>query len=169
MTIVFLVLVIIGSIGAAVTLSDEKRGKGWRNGGRGGKNIRPLTDQEEAWNILSGEQEMTLEISEKWGQKAHAVTNQVRKTKEEGSNGRLEELVWSDNLHAIAYQRCDEVAKGIIPYGQSNFMNLLNELRSIYEPKYEVVSFTEQLAKIVDTRQGEDYIDDWQVNWKIDH
>lgn len=48
-------------------------------------------------------------------------------------------------------------------------MNLLNELRSIYEPKYEVVSFTEQLAKIVDTRQGEDYIDDWQVNWKIDH
>lgn len=67
MTIVFLVLVIIGSIGAAVTLSDEKRGKGWRNGGRGGKNIRPLTDQEEAWKILSGEQEMTLEISEKWG------------------------------------------------------------------------------------------------------
>ena len=66
---------------------------------------------------------MTSEISEKWGQKAHLVTNQARV--ERSGNG-LEELVWSKQLHTIAYQRCDEVAKGVIPFGQSNFMNLLN-------------------------------------------
>ena len=115
---------------------------------------------------------MTPAISEKWGKKAHEVTNQFRASEGASITGNdvgLEEFVWSNQLHSIAYQRCDEVAKGIIPYGQSNFMNLLTQMRTYFEPKYEVASLAEQITKIVDAGQMEDYINDWRVNWTVDH
>ena len=42
-------------------------------------------------------------------------------------------------------------------------------MRAMYEPKYEVASLAEQITKIVDAGQMEDYINDWRVNWTVDH
>ena len=61
--------------------------------------------------MLSGNDLMTLGISEKWGQKANDVTN-----KERVRQG-LEPLEWSSEMHRIAYLRTEEVAQGKIPFG----------------------------------------------------
>ena len=65
---------------------------------------------------------MTPEISTKWGKKSHVATNEFR---EELNQENLDDLEWSEKLHTIAYERNKQVAKGIIPIGQSNFSNLL--------------------------------------------
>ena len=61
------------------------------------------------------------------------------------------------------------MAKGIIPYGQSNFANLLLQMRAMYEPRYEVASMSEKIAKIVNAGYEEDYIGDWEKSWTLDH
>ena len=62
-----------------------------------------LTDSEEAWQVLTGEVEMTPEISTKWGKMAQTVTNLYRTDTSQDNNPAREELEWSDKLHTIAY------------------------------------------------------------------
>ena len=109
---------------------------------------------------------MSSEISTKWGEKAHKMTNQLRT--DEGKLGE-KELLWSQKLHTIAYQRGEEVAKGIIPFGQSNFNNLMLQMRSLYSPKYDVTSLAEYPFKIQNAGYTEDYIEDWKSSLKFDH
>ena len=148
--VILLLVLVIGAITVAVIVTEDGQGRGGRRrgGNRDVNTAENLTDQEEAWLVLSAELEMTPEISTKWGLKAHEVTNEYRTDTSQDELPR-DELDWSDKLHTIAYQRCSEVAKGIIPYGQSNFANLLLQMRAMYEPKYEVASMSEKIAKIV--------------------
>ena len=71
-------------------------------------------------------------------------------------------------MHRIAYIRTEEVAQGKIPFGQSNFMSLLSQTRSIYGPEFDVF-MSEKIAKIVNAGFDEDYINDWQSEWTVDH
>ena len=77
--------------------------------------------------------------------------------------------MWSQKLHTIAYQRGEEVAKGIIPFGQSNFNSLILQMRSLYAPNYEVTSLAEYPFKIRNAGYREDYIEDWRASLKFDH
>ena len=54
--------------------------------------------------IFKGEMEMDIEVSKELGKRANKVTNEARLL------FGLKELVWSDNMHRIAYNRCYEVA-----------------------------------------------------------
>jgi len=63
---------------------------------------------------------MTLEISTWWGKQAHKEANEVR------SSRGLKLLVWSNQMHTVAYQRCIEVVRGIIPFKQSNLLNVIS-------------------------------------------
>ena len=42
-------------------------------------------------------------------------------------------------------------------------------MRSMYEPKYDVLSLAEQISKIVNVNSEFDYIDSWYKNWTLDH
>ena len=72
--------IVIGMISGAVIMTGRKGGK--RHRGKHNDDFNALdqllSDQDEAWKILTGELAMTSEISTKWGQKAHKVTNQAR-------------------------------------------------------------------------------------------
>ena len=72
-------------------------------------------------------------------------------------------------MHSVAYQRCHEVAKGIIPFNQGNLMNLISQTRSFYEPDFQVVSLSEQVARLKHVRIGQDYIQDWFNAWNVEH
>ena len=83
---------------------DGKRGRGGRRRGddQDDNTAEELTDQEEAWLVLSAELEMSPEISTKWGLKAHEVTNKYRiDASQDGLPRNV--LDWSDKLHTIAY------------------------------------------------------------------
>ena len=84
-------------IGAVVLTSDGHGRRGGKRRGDGGHKNKQISDQDEAWKILTGELPMSPEISTKWGLKAHQVTNQERSRLDE------KELEWSDELHTIAY------------------------------------------------------------------
>lgn len=69
----------------------------------------------------------------------------------------------------MAYGRCRDVATGVIAFGQTNFVNLISQARTIYSPK-EVTSFAEQMAKIVNVYSiEEDYVSEWEKAWTVDH
>ena len=91
----------------AVIVTEEGQGRGGRGGRRRGGDRdddtpENLSDQDEAWLVLSAELEMTPEISTKWGLKAHKVTNEYRTDTSQNELLR-DELEWSDKLHTIAY------------------------------------------------------------------
>ena len=117
----------------------------------------------QAAKILAGEAQMTYEISAWWGKKAHEQTNLVRETR------GLKPLDWSNQMHTVAYQRCLEVVRGIIPFKQSNLLNVISETRSFYEPDYQIGSLSEQSEKLRHVKAGQDYIKDWVDAWNIDH
>ena len=99
---------------------------------------------------------MSAKVSKEWGYRAHEVTNRYRSSK------GLTTLDWSDDLHEIAFQRCKEVATRVTPFGQTNFLNLISQARTIFQPDYNVVSFTEEMAKItMAVNIDEDYIGLW--------
>ena len=75
---------------------------------------------------------MTASLSEYYGTAAHYLVNKDRET--EGKR-RLE---WSDKLHAIAYQRNSEIARGIIPYAKTKLGDLVNYARTAYGDNYSV-------------------------------
>ena len=63
---------------------------------------------------------MTIQISEAWGKEATQMMNRIRA---ERNNLALQ---WSNSMHTVAYQRCKEIARGIIQFEQSNLINLLS-------------------------------------------
>ena len=95
--------------------------------------------EEQVEQILNGDLDMTIQISEAWGKQATQMMNRIR------AERNLKPLRWSNHMHTVAYQRCKEIATGLIPFDKSNLMNLLQQTRSFYEPNYVVPQMSEQL------------------------
>ena len=109
---------------------------------------------------------MSLAVSEEYGKLAHELTNEARIAEKQAQSV----LDWSDILHNLAYNRLESVARGEIEFGRSNFGVLLAEIRSEFEPDFQVFSMSEQITKIVDVRKSsEDYVQEWRDNWRLDH
>ena len=156
LVIIFLLVAIVVATVTAFMVSNENY--------LSSRKESPKADKNKVIEILVGELEMDISFSKQVGKLALEAANKMRT-----ENGIENELEWSKELHKIAYQRNFEVAKGVMKFEQSNFMNLFSQATSSYEPNFTVEQLAEQIQKIVNVGFQEDYISDWQNAWTADH